>query len=312
MGTQYAYFNKTIMPLSEAKIGLMCHGFNYGTGCFEGIRGYYNAEKEEMYLLHLDPHLRRLRQSGKILFMDLPLSHAELIETVLEVVRKSDFRQNVYIRPTLYKEDEVVGVRLHNLHDALSIYVAPMGQYVDTSGGLRVGITSWRRIDDNMVPARAKVTGAYINSALAKTEAHHNGFDEAIFLNQNGHVAEGSAENLFMVRDGVLVTPQTTDNILEGITRRSVITLAKEELGLKVEERPIDRTELYIADELFLCGTACQLAWVKEISHRTVGEGQIGPITERLSALYQAAVTGELSQYHPWLTPVYQECFAGR
>jgi branched-chain amino acid aminotransferase len=182
-----------------------------------------------------------------------------------------------------------------------------MGKYVDTESGLKVGFSSWRRIDDNMIPARAKVTGAYINSALAKTEAHHNGFDEAIFLNQNGHVSEGSAENLFLVRDGVLVTPMTTDNILEGITRASIVTLAEKELGLKVVSRSIDRTELYVADELFLCGTGAQIAWVKEIDHRRIGNGRKGEITAQLDKLYLEAVHGENPKYSSWLSPVYEK-----
>lgn len=307
MATQYAYFKGSIIPLEEAKIGLLCHGFNYGTGCFEGIRAYWNAEHEELYILHLDAHMRRLRQSAKILYMGIKQSHEELVEITRELVKRSDCRQNTYIRPTVYKEDEVMGVRLHNLTDALSIYAIPIGQYVDTDKGLKVGVTSWRRIDDNMIPARAKVTGAYINSALAKTEAHYNGFDEAIFLNQNGHVSEGSAENIFIVRNGVLVTPAQTENILEGITRASILELAKRELGLTIETRPIDRTELYVADEMFLCGTGAQLAWVREVDHRKLSD-EMGPITRKLSALYQSAVHGELPQYRHWLTPVYEKC----
>lgn len=308
MATQYAYFKGSIIPQEEAKIGLLCHGFNYGTGCFEGIRAYWNAEHEELYILHLDAHMRRLRQSAKILYMGINQSHEELLEITRELLKRNDYRQNTYIRPTVYKEDEIMGVRLHGLTDALSIYAIPMGQYVDTDAGLKVGVASWRRIDDNMIPARAKVTGAYINSALAKTEAHLNGFDEAIFLNQNGHVSEGSAENIFIVRNGTLVTPAQTENILEGITRASIVELAKRELGLTIETRAIDRTELYCADEMFLCGTGAQIAWVREVDHRKLSD-EMGPITRKLTDLYQAAVHGELPQYRHWLTPVYEKCF---
>lgn len=308
MATQYAYFQGSIVPLEQAKIGLMCHGFNYGTGCFEGLRAYWNPDHEELYILHLDAHLHRLRQSGKILYMDIKQTHDELRQITQELVKRCEYRQNVYIRPTIYKEDEVMGVRLHNLHDAISIYVNPIGQYVDTTKGLKVGMASWRRIDDNMIPARAKVTGAYINSALAKTEAHYNGYDEAIFLNQNGHVSEGSAENIFIIRNGTLITPAQTENILEGITRRSVIDIAKQELGLTVEARPIDRTELYVSDEMFLCGTGAQIAWVREVDHRKVSD-EMGPITRRIHDLYNEAVTGQLPRYHHWLTPVYEKCF---
>jgi len=220
-------------------------------------------------------------------------------------VRKEGYHEDTYIRPLAFKSDEIIGVRLHNLHDEVGIFATPFGRYLESEEGARVGVSSWRRIDDNSVPARAKITGAYINSALAKTEAVLNGFDEAIVLTNDGHVSEGSAENLFIVRDRVLITPPVTENILEGITRKVIIELARKELGLEVMERSIDRTELYVAEEVFFCGTGVQVAAVAQIDHRTIGTGQIGPIVKALRDLYFQVVRGQVSKYRAWCTPVY-------
>lgn len=306
MAQQLAYFKGEIVPIEDANINIMCHAFNYGTGCFEGVRAYWNPEHEELYVLQLEEHLKRMFRSAKILFMKVPHTLEELCEVTMELVRRCGYRQDIYIRPTLYKADPVVGVRLHNLQDAFHIYVAPMGAYVDIDRGLRVGVASWRRINDNVIPARAKIIGGYINSALAKTEAYNRGFDEAIFLNEAGHVCEGSAENFFMVRDGKLITPGAHEDILEGITRSAIIELAEKELGLEVHYRSIDRTEIYVADEVFLCGTGAQIAWVSEADYRPVGDGKMGPITARIRELYFAAVKGELPAYSHWVDPVYQ------
>lgn len=305
MPKQLAYFKGSVVPLEDANVNIMCHAFNYGTGCFEGIRAYWNEEQAELYTLFLQEHYQRMFRSAKILFMEFPHTLDEVVAITLDLIRQCGYRQDIYIRPTLYKSDNVVGVRLHNLSDAFHIYVTPMGNYIDTDRGLKCGVSSWRRIDDTMIPARAKVVGGYINSALAKTEAYHRGFDEAIFLNVDGHVCEGSAENLFIVRDGELITPGLSDNILEGITRRAIIELAEKELGLRVVARPVDRTELMIADEMLLCGTAGQIAWVESIDHRSVGNGTMGPITRKLRDLYADAVRGKLPEYSHWVRPVY-------
>lgn len=305
MPQQLAYFQGDIVPIEEANVNILTHTFNYGTGCFEGIRGYWNEEQEELYLLHLEAHYRRMERSARILNMKLPLSVRELCDLTMDLVRRCGYRRDIYLRPTLYKSDLVMGVRLHDLKDDLCIYVIPMGDYVDTTKGLKVGVSSWRRVNDNQIPARAKIIGAYVNSALAKTEANLNGFDEAIFLNEHGHVCEGSAENLFMVRDGVLVTPGEHDDILEGITRASVMELARNELGLETQVRAIDRSELYVADEILLCGTGAQIAWITEVDHRPISDGQMGPITAQLRDLYHKAVRGQLPRYSRWLDPVY-------
>jgi branched-chain amino acid aminotransferase len=249
-------------------------------------------------------HYQRLHRSAPILQLELRHSAEDLVGITLEMLRRSQMREDAYIRPILYKSTEAVGVRLHNLETDLVIFTLPFGKYIDTETGIRAQVSSWRRNDDNAIPARSKITGGYVNGALAKSEAQVNGFDEAIMLTQDGHVSEGSAENLFIIRDGVLITPAVSDNILEGITRRHIMEVAGD-LGIGVVERVMDRTELYQADEVFLCGTGAQLAPVVEIDNRTIGQGAPGPITRRLHKIYFDAVRGRSDAYRGWLTPVY-------
>src|SRR5947209_3271730 len=289
----------------EAFLPPMTHALHYGTGCFEGIRAYWNASQKQLYLLKGEAHYQRLRRSAAILRMDVPHSNDQLIEFTLEILRRNNARTDTYIRPLVFISAEEVGVRLHGLQRSLLIYTAPLGEYVAIDSGLRCMTSSWRRISDNAIPARAKISGSYVNSALAKSEAMENGFDEAIMLAHDGHVSEGSAENLFMLRDGIVITPPVTEDILEGITRNLLIGLMREDLGLKVVERSIDRTELYGCDELFLCGTGAQISGVTELDHRTIGGGRVGPETLRLQELYFRAVRGDEPRYRDWLTPVH-------
>jgi branched-chain amino acid aminotransferase len=303
---KFAFFCGQFVPIEEAKVSVMTHALNYGTGCFEGIRAYWNEETEQLLVFRLPEHYQRLHNSARILHMDLPYSVERLSEITVELLRREAYRHDAYIRPLIFKSDELIGVRLHDLQDALAVFAVPFGRYVEKEEGADVAVSSWRRISDNAIPARAKVTGAYVNSALAKTEAILNGFDEAIVLNQNGHVSEGSAENLFLVRDGRLVTPPVTGNILEGITRSTIIQLAREELDLEVVERPIDRTELYVADEVFFCGTGVQVAAIVNIDRRPIGGGRMGPIVQQIRKLYFDVVKGRTPRYQHWCTPVYQ------
>ncbi len=304
------FFQGDYVPLAEAKVGILTHAFSYGTGCFEGIRGYYNSDHDQIYVFRLDQHYARLSQSARIVMIDIPYSPTDLGEMTLECIRRSNLHTDVYIRASGYKSSEIIGVRLHNLEDELYIVAQPFGNYIDIDRPLRAGVSSWRRVDDNMIPARAKITGAYINSAFAKTEALLNGFDEAIMLTGDGHVSEGSAENLFMLRKGTLYTPPVTDNLLEGITRDTIITLVRDELGVPVVERPIDRTELYVADELLLCGTGAQIAPVGSVDHRAIGNGSVGELGRRLQALYFDVVRGNVAKYAHWCTPVYGQAAA--
>jgi branched-chain amino acid aminotransferase len=304
MPTPYAYFQKQIIPLADAKIGIMTHGFNYGTGVFEGIRGNWNADEETIYLFRIDDHIRRLRESAKIIRLAIAQSNDELFDLICEVVARSGIREDQYIRPLAYKSSEVLGVRLHDLEDDLLIFVAPFGPYLDIEKPIRCQTSSWRRVDDTSIPARAKLTGIYINSALAKTEAIDNGYDEAIMLNNDGHIAEGSGENIVVVRNGRLLTPPKSDNVLEGITLQTVIQLAREELGIETEERTIDRSELYIADEVFLTGTAAHVTAVAEVDNRMIGDGNTGPITKQLQNIYFDIIYGRNTKYAQWCTAV--------
>lgn len=307
MNAKTLFMNGEFIPAERGVISVRTHGFAYGTGCFEGIRGYWSKEDEQVYLFRLREHYERLLRSSKILRMELPYTIDKLVEISVELIRRNDQREDVYLRPVVYKADEIIGVRLHNLTDHYILTSEPMGNYVEI-GGLRCGVSSWRRIDDNALPARAKICGSYVNAAFAKTEALQNGFDEAIMLTHEGHVAEGSAENIFVLINGELVTPPPSDNILLGITRDTVIKLAQRELGLVTRERPIDRTELYIADEIFLCGTGAQIAPVIEVDRSPVGTGQVGPIGQKLQDLYFDIVRGKHPEYSKqWCTPVYSE-----
>jgi len=301
----WAFFRGEYVPLRDANINVMTHGFNYGTAVFEGIRAYWNADEEQLFALELIPHYHRIQASARLLMMEIPQSPEELAEVTLELLRRDGLREDVYLRPIIYKSSETIGVRLHNLDADITIFGVPFGQYIDTEGGIRAQVSSWRRVDDNAIPARGKITGAYVNGALAKSEAQLNGFDEAIVLTADGHVSEGSAENLFMVKRGVLITPPVTDNILEGITRGRMMEIAGDELGIEVVERSIDRTELYGADEVFLCGTGAQISPVIEIDRRSIGSGRPGSITKDLSRIYFDAVRGRLPAYRSWLTPVF-------
>jgi branched-chain amino acid aminotransferase len=301
----YAFFKDKYLPLDEAKISVMTHAFHYGTACFEGIRGNWNAEAEQLYIFRCRDHYMRLLNSCKILKITLPYSLDQLCDATVEVVRRSGYREDIYIRPLAYKSSEAFGVRLHDLEDDFLIIVTTFGPYLDTSKGIRCATSSWRRIGDNMIPARAKICGLYVNNAFAKTEAVENGYAEAIMLTSNDYVSEGSGENIFLVVDNQLVTPPPTDAILIGITRQTAMDLARDELGIETVERHIDRSELYTADECFMTGTAAHVTPVVDIDNRKIGDGGIGPVTKQLQDLYFAIEFGRNKKYLGWCTPVY-------
>lgn len=290
---------------ADAKVGLLTHGLQYGTGCFEGIRGYWVPQDRELYLVQLREHYERLAISAKILTMSLPHSVDELVSITADLTARNGFETDIYIRPCIFKSAEDVGVRLHNVPDLFAIIPIPFVSYLDVQGGLRTGVSSWRRADDSAAPPRAKITGLYVNSALAKSEAIANGYDEAIMLSHDGHVAEGSAENIFLVRGNVLYTPDPSQNILEGCTRRSLIEIAQREFDLQVIERSIDRSELYSADEIFLTGTAAGVVHVASVDRRPVGDGAMGPITRSLCTYYEGIMRGREPKYDGWLTRTY-------
>jgi len=296
----YAFFEGKIVPFEDAKISVFTQALHYGTAVFGGIRGYWNDEKKKLYIFRPYDHYRRLLNSGRMMNMHLPYDEDGLIKLTLDLIRKEGWQTDIYIRPLIYKADLAIGVRLHDLKDELTIFSLPFKIYVQNDENAHVTVSSWRRIDDNMIPARAKVSGAYVNSALIKTDAARAGFDEAIVLNQDGHISEGSAMNIFIVRDNILYTPPVTDNILEGITRRTVMELAPKELGLQVVERSIDRTELFICDELFMTGSAAQVVAITKVDHREVSTGKMGPITGKLRELFNEIVRAKNPKYQHW------------
>jgi branched-chain amino acid aminotransferase len=302
----FAFFKDRIVPYSEAKVGVLTHTLNYGTGIFAGLRAYWNGDEKQLFIFRPLDHFQRFLESARLMLMELPYSAADMVQFTMDLLKAEKAQTDCYIRPICYFSDEVIGVRLHDLHAALTIVAIPFGSYVENEEGSRVTISSWKRIDDNMIPARGKIAGAYVNSAFIKTDAQRAGFDEAIVLNQDGHIAEGSAENFFMVRKGIVCTPPVTENILEGITRRTVMMLLRDEMGVEVVERPIDRTEIYLAEEAFFCGTGVQIAAITSVDSRPIGSGKMGPITGKLRQVYFDVVRGRTPKYRQLCAPVYQ------
>lgn len=305
------YFNGAYVPLAEANVSILTHALNYGTGVFEGIRGYYDESEKDLFLVRPVEHYERWIQNCGIIRIGLPLNAKELSDLTTDLCRRNHFRTNVYVRPLAYKCSARIGVAADE-NDAFAIVVLPFGDYFDSRKGLRAGCVSWRRTEDHAIPSRAKICGSYVNSVLASDEARRAGHDEAIFLTESGHVCEGATCNLFIVRKGGLYTPPPTDNILEGITRASVIELAREELKLDVVERSIARSELYVSDEVFFTGTAVEVAPIVSVDYRPVGTGAVGPVTERLRNAYREATRGHMSAYRRWLEPVYSQRAAGK
>jgi branched-chain amino acid aminotransferase len=301
----YLFMDGKIVPYADAKVGILTHGLNYGTAIFGGIRGYWNDDEGDLLVFRPEDHYRRFLQSTSLLRMELPYTLEELVNATIELIRTEGLRTDCYIRPLAFYGDEVIGVRLHNLTPRVAIATVPFGLYIENDENAHCTISSWRRVDDTMIPARGKIAGAYVNSALAKSDAQLSGFDEAIVLGQDGHVSEGSAENIFLVRNGVAITPPITDNILEGITRRTIMMLLKDEMGVEVVERPVDRTELFLADEVFFSGTGVQIIAVTRIDHRKIGTGKMGPVVRQLRELYFNIVRGRVMRHRSWCVPVY-------
>lgn len=300
-----AFINNEFVPIDEAKVSIRTNALQYGTGIFEGIRAYWNAQHKQLFVFKMAEHYERLLNNCRVLRLQVGKDVKELCDITLELVRKNEHREDTYIRPLAYISSEGLGPKLIGYETGFAIYTLPLGDYIDTSTGVKVGFSSWRRISDNTIPARCKVTGGYVNSALAKTEALEQGFDEAIFLTQDGFISEGSAMNIFLIRDGKLMTPDRSADILEGITREVLIELCREELGLEVIERSVGRSELYLAHEAFLCGTGAQVSPIIEVDRRAIGDGKIGPLTAKIQELYFRVVKAEHPKYQHWCAPVY-------
>lgn len=299
-----SYFEGKIVPASDAKLSVQTHAFQYGTAVFGGIRGYYNSELNNLFVFRIKDHFTRLIQSTKIMQLNTDKTPDELANITLDLLKQCGYRQNVYVRPIVYTSSLQLSPRFHDIKTEVAIYVLKLDDYLDTTNGLTTCISSWRRIDDTMIPTMSKASGGYVNSALAKSEAVQNGFDEAIFLDARGYVSEGSAENLFIVRRGKIITPSLDSSILEGITMRTIFDLAKF-CNLELEVRNITRSELYVADEIFFSGTGVQVAWVKSVDRRIIGDGKIGPISKKLQELYFKVVKGNQKEFKDWCYPVY-------
>jgi branched-chain amino acid aminotransferase len=290
-----------LVDWDKAQVHVLSHALHYGSGIFEGIRAYETARGPAVW--HLDEHLRRLSRSAKLYHMDLPYSHEALVEATREVIRANGLR-SCYVRPLAFRGYGEMGVNPLNAEINVTIAVWPWGAYLGEDAleqGVRIKISSWRRNSQNSLPAGAKASGQYINSVLAKVESLNAGYDEAIMLNEAGSITDGSGENVFIVRDGILVTPPTAAGCLDGITRSTVITLARE-AGYTVKEENLVRTDLYNADECFFTGTAAELTPIREVDDRTVGEGHRGPVTKELQGAFFAATKGENEAHVDWLT----------
>lgn len=304
---RHAFFRGRIVPYAEARVGVLTHALNYGTGVFAGIRAYWNADEAELFVFRPEDHFRRFLESARLLDMTLPYTPGDLTDVLTALLRAELYREDCYLRPLAFYGDESIGVRLHNLTPEVSIVALPYGRYIENDESLHATVSSWRRVDDTMIPPRGKIAGAYVNSAFAKTDAQRAGFDEAIVLNQDGHVSEASAANFFLVKNGIAITPPVTDNVLEGITQRTVIELLSRELGVSVLQRSIDRSEITLADEAFLCGTGVQIAAITRVDHRPIGSGRMGPTVSALRALFFDVVRGRRPEYRAWCHPVYAD-----
>ena len=301
----YAFLGGKQVPLAEAKVGVMTHALHYGTAVFEGVRGNWNEEHGKMYVFRLREHYERLLRGSSILKIELPYSVDDLIDITRALVERNGYREDVYIRPLAFKSAQLVAnLKLHEVESDFTLMVQPFGAYIENDGAIRCQTSSWRRPEDTMMPTGVKLSGLYTTGILAKTEAVMAGFDEAIVMNHDGTVSEGTGENLFLVRDGVLHTPSETDNCLLGITRDCVIHLAREEFGMEVVERRMHRSELYLADEVFLTGTAAHLTAVGELDNRKIGTGEMGPVAEKLQGMYFDIVAGNNPKYMYWLEEV--------
>ena len=305
MPNSLAFFRGEIVPVDQAKVSIMTHALHYGTAIFEGIRGNWNKDNSNLYVFRMKEHYDRLLQGCSIMMIDIPYSSDDLCQITLDLLKNSGYQQDVYIRPLAYKSPELVAnLKLQELENDFALMIVPFGQYIDTDGAIRCCTSSWRRMDDTIIPPRVKISGHYVNSILAKTEATLAGFDEAIMLTQAGDVSEGSGENLFLINGKSIITPLVGDNNLTGITRDSVITIAKRELNIDIQERSIRRSELYLADEIFLTGTAAHVTPVGELDNRKISDGKVGPITRQIQEIYLEAIRGGLDEYLHWCTPV--------
>lgn len=305
---RWCYLNGELIEANMAVLPITTQAFNYGTAVFEGIRGYIHYSDRKVNVFRLDDHIKRFCQSASLLLIDDLPEHHTLKELILSLLKRNETCSDCYIRPIAYKRNLLpgngFGVKLSGVSNGLSVNSLNMRSYVKQDG-IACTISGWRRVADNSIPARAKITGSYVNSALAMEAAQRGGYNDAIMLNTHGYVAEATTSNVFIVKNGKLITPPVTAHILEGITRDTVITLAETFLDLKVEERDILPSELLTADECFLTGTGVEISPVSQIDHRKLNSMDIHGISMTIKYLYEQSVRGELNTFNHWLTPVY-------
>lgn len=299
----YAFFEGKVVPIEKAKLSIMTNALQYGTAVFGGIRGYMAEDKKTVYVFRIEDHYRRFLNSLRILNTTIPYDLPKLVDSTMDLARRNKPKTDCYFRPLAYASNLGISPDMSKVVFDFLMYMIPLGEYLPIHKGIRLMSSNWQRISDVMIPARAKIAGGYINSAMARGEAVKHGYDDALMLNASGHITEGSAANFFMVRDGVLISPPKYADVLEGITRKSILQLAND-LGIPTEEREIDRTEVYIADEAFLCGTGVQVAWISDLDMRIIGDGKIGPITKKIQTLFFNIVRGKEKKYSDWLTKV--------
>ncbi len=303
-GRRKVVMNGSLVDWEDAKVHVSTHGLLYGSGVFEGIRAYADREGKQLFVFRLNEHVRRIFRNAKVLNLKPPVSEKEFSDKIVDLLRVNDHHTDVYIRPMIYFGTGGIGIRPSKQSTEYFIFTQEMGGYFSTRRPLNVGVSSWTRITNNSLPPSAKVSGAYVNSMIASVDAVQSGYDEALFMTQNGYVCEGAGENIFIVKGGSLVTPPPSADILEGITRDAVIRLAGD-MGIRVVERDISRTELYTCDEIFLCGTAAQITPIGSVDRKQVGDGSEGEITAKLNASFESLVRGGDGRYSSWLTPVY-------
>ena len=296
----FAYFEGTVVPIGEANVSIATHTFNYGTAVFEGIRAYRQADGSSAILFARE-HYERMLRNARLVRASVPESATDLVEITRDLLRRNAHDGDAYVRPLVYKSARSIRVKLTGLEDRVGIFTIPLGDYLPT-GGIRLTVSGWQRVSDNAIPARGKISGSYVNAAFAAEDAHAAGYDDAILLTGDGHVAEASAANLFVVVGSEVATPPLTDDVLAGITRSAIMQIAAD-AGFEVVERRIDRSELYLADEVFLTGTGVQVAPVSSIDDRAVGSGEF-PISLDIQGRYFAAVRGSDDRYAHWLTPI--------
>lgn len=299
------YFNGNFVPEEEALLPVKTHALHYGTGVFEGIRAYYNEKENSLYIFRLADHYKRMVNNTAILSIALPETVEKLCAITEELVKRNFATQDLYIRPLAYKKDNAVGnFNLATLKDGFFVYTTPLGRHFKGDAGVAAMITTWERVSDKAIPPRGKITGAYANTCLAKTESAGKGFDEAIFVNHKGNIAEASSENIFILKNKKAITPPMSDDILEGVTRNTIMTLLEKELGIEVNEQSISIDDLATADEVFLTGTGAEVNAVTSVDKKPIGNGHVGPVSQKAKELYDKLVHGELKKYSGWLTKV--------